>query len=139
LGNTGGHHIHAIEYILMAFSTAVAIVAILLAKKFYSDENWTTPRKMVNSMKTGYRVLTHKWYLDEVYYRVFVDPLFATSESFLWKITDIKIIDGLVNGTARMIFNIGDNIKRLQTGIVQNYALMMMFGIVLVLGYIIFK
>lgn len=139
MGKSGVHHIHAIEYGLMIFSTLVAIGAIFLAKKFYSDENWTTPRKLVNNLKTGYRVLTHKWYLDEIYYRVFVDPLFATSESFLWKITDIKIIDGIVNGTAKLIFEIGEVIKRIQNGVVQNYALTMLLGIVFVLGYILFK
>lgn len=139
MGRSGAHSIHLEEYILMAFSTLVAIGAILLAKKYYSDKNWTAPRKIVHNMKTMYKILVHKWYLDEIYYKVFVDPLFAASESLLWKITDTNIIDGLVNGTAKLIFSIGDKIKKIQSGLVQNYALMMMVGIVCILGYMILK
>lgn len=137
-GKTGGHHIHAIEYLLMAFSTAVAIGAILLAKKFYSDRTWATPRKLVSGNKGVYKILSNKWYLDEIYYKVFVDPIFAISESFLFKITDVKIIDGIVNGSAKLIYEIGELIKKIQNGVVQNYALTMFLGVVFVLAYILF-
>ena len=56
---------------------------------------------------------------------------------FLWKITDIKIIDGAVNGTASLIGIISKNIRKIQTGVAQFYALVMMLGIVIALFWII--
>ncbi len=60
------------------------------------------------------------------------------SDSFLWKITDVKIIDGIVNGTAKLILNIGDKLKYIQSGIAQNYAIIMRAGIILIIGWFIF-
>lgn len=139
LGNVEAHgEVHAIEYILMATSTCIAIIAIFLANKFYNkDANWTTPRKLVQSMSLPYRILDNKWYLDNFYYAVFVTPIFLASKDFLWKIFDVKMIDGTVNGSGKFTEVLGETLRKLQSGIAQNYALLMLFGIVLILTYLV--
>lgn len=137
LGKSEVHQVHAIEYILMAFSTLVAISAILLAKKYYSDPNWSTPRKLVKNFHGAYTFLMHKWYIDEVYYLGFVDPILQTSKSMLWKMMDVAIIDGIVNGSGRFTQFAGEQARKIQGGIVQNYALLMMLGIVVILAYML--
>lgn len=134
-----GHYSHTIEYGLMAFSTIVAIVAILLARRFYKlDENWATPRNLVKNMKSTYGLLKNKWFIDEVYFLGFVDPIVSSSRNFFWKIFDIQIVDGIVNGTARFIGNTSGQIRKLQSGIAQNYAILMFFGIISIMAYLIF-
>ncbi len=64
-------------------------------------------------------------------------PIVKGSEKVLWKITDNKLIDGMVNGTAALIGIISDNIRKIQTGIAQVYALVMIIGIAAALFWII--
>ncbi len=59
-------------------------------------------------------------------------------ESF-WKIFDVKIIDGIVNGTAQLFGWLGSIIRRLQTGLIGNYALMMALGIFVIVGYMVWR
>ena len=53
--------------------------------------------------KKLYNILLNKYYVDEIYESTVVKPIQKVSESFLWKFTDTKIIDGAVNGTAKLI------------------------------------
>jgi NADH-quinone oxidoreductase subunit L len=50
---------------------------------------------------------------------------------------DVRIIDGIVNGTATLIERLAQRLRRVQTGIVQNYAVMMLAGIVMLLIYMV--
>jgi NADH-quinone oxidoreductase subunit L len=81
--------------------------------------------------------LWNKYYVDEVYDATVINPIVNSSRSFLWKIFDNKIIDGLVNGLARSVGDVSSLIRKMQTGIVQSYALVMMIGILLALFWII--
>jgi NADH-quinone oxidoreductase subunit L len=127
-----GHEIHAIEYILMIVSTGIALFAIYFANKFYNDPEWTVPRELASSWKGIYRLLFNKYKLDEFYFASVVDPCLQTSRSFLWKVFDVKFIDGIVNGLATLSKELGGYARKIQTGIVQNYALIMTAGIILI-------
>ena len=84
-----------------------------------------------------YNLLWNKYFVDEVYDAAVVNPIVKGSESFLWKFTDSKIIDGTVNGTASIIGFISARIRKIQTGVAQIYAVVMMLGIVIALFWII--
>jgi NADH-quinone oxidoreductase subunit L len=138
MGKHAHGEVHPIEYYLMIFSTLVAVIAIFLANKFYNkDENWTTPRNLVASMKSSYTVLTNKWYLDNFYYSAFVTPIYRVSRNFLWKVFDVGVIDGTVNFSGKFTEVVGELLRRLQSGIAQNYALLMMFGIIVIIAYLV--
>lgn len=139
LGLTEGHEVHAIEYIMMAASTVIAIIAILLARSIYKqDENWSKAKSLTKNFGFAYKVLWNKWYLDNFYYKIFVTPIFKTSQDFLWKIFDVNIVDGAVNGTAFLTQTFGKGLRRMQSGVAQTYLAVMMLGIIILIGYLIF-
>ncbi len=131
-----GHEIHSIEYLFMFISVGLAALAIWLAHKFYSDEEWTVPRKLAASFKGVYNLLFNKYKLDEFYFATVVDPCIQTSRSFLWRMVDVKFIDGIVNGLAKSSAAIGEVVRRLQTGIAQNYAVLMTGGIIVIIFWL---
>jgi NADH-quinone oxidoreductase subunit L len=135
-GPVHAHPSHAVEYLFMAISVAVAGLAIFMAKKFYDDETWSTPRKLVNNFRPIYNMLLNKYRLDEIYHVAVIDPLVVTSRNFLFRIFDVKVIDGIVNGTAKLIEALGQGIRRMQTGVAQHYAIVMMLGIVFVIAWL---
>lgn len=126
-----------VEFLFMGISVAVALSAIYLAKKFYSDPNWTTPRKLAKKYKFVYRLLLDKYRLDNLYFYTIVDPIFLSSQNFFWKTFDVKLIDGLVNGSATFTAATGELVRKIQSGIVQNYAFLMICGIVAILGWLL--
>lgn len=136
MGQSTHHEIHSMEYILMAVSVAIALTGILTAKKWYSGK-WSIPIKLAKNFNGVYNLLFKKYKLDEFYFATVIDPVVKTSRSFLWKVFDVKVIDGIVNGLARFTAVAGDNIRKIQTGVVQNYAIMMMFGIVVIIAWLL--
>ncbi len=134
LGKSMGHEVHAIEYVLMAVATGLAFLSWFVAKKWYNtDETWATPRALVQKYPKIYNLLWEKWFLDQAYYKGFVDPIITTSRSFLWKIVDVNIVDGFVNGIAKLVELFGKLIRGLQSGITQSYAGLMVLGLILIL------
>jgi len=86
------------------------------------------------------RTVTNKYYVDALYDRAIVRPVHALSDTLLYRVVDVGIIDGLVNGVAAFVEGTGRNvIRRLQTGVVQTYALAMTAGMVAVIFYIVLR
>jgi NADH-quinone oxidoreductase subunit L len=76
-----------------------------------------------------YRFLLHKWYFDELYDRIFVQPARRLAVG-LWRVGDARIIDGLPNGAASLAAGAAAGAVRLQTGRVASYAFAMIIGLV---------
>ncbi len=131
-----GTHSHFEEYLLMVISVAGALGGISAAAYVYL-KNPSIAANTVEKFKLIYTTLWNKYYVDEVYDATVVNPIVNSSRSFLWKIFDNKIIDGLINGLARSVGDISALLRKMQTGIVQSYALVMMIGILLALFWII--
>ena len=134
---TYGSHSHFEEILLMVISVAGAAGSILFARYVYIKKQSIAVQTSKRFSK-GYNLLWNKYFVDEAYDKAVVNPILKTSDSFLWKIADNKIIDGLVNGTASLIDFISQRIRKIQTGVTQFYAVAMMIGIVLALFWIIF-
>jgi NADH-quinone oxidoreductase subunit L len=120
----------------MAISVAGALGGITAAAYVYLKRP-SIAANTVEKFKLIYTTLWNKYYVDEVYDATVINPIVNSSRSFLWKIFDNKIIDGLVNGLARSVGDVSSLIRKMQTGIVQSYALVMMIGILLALFWII--
>ncbi|HPD34520.1 MAG TPA: NADH-quinone oxidoreductase subunit L, partial [Candidatus Kapabacteria bacterium] len=128
---------HIGEYILMLVSIAIAVLGIWLAYRwYYYDTKWSVPRRLVTNFNTAFKILFNKYYLDEIYFRGIVDPIFATTQSFLWKFVDVKVIDGAINGTATLTTWLGSQVRKIQTGFAQGYAVYMVAGAVIILTYL---
>jgi NADH-quinone oxidoreductase subunit L len=131
----GSHHIEEWhEWLLMAAATLFAVISWQTARAWYrKDENWTPARNLVKKYPAIYRTLWEKWYLDQGYFKGIVDPVVKSSRSFFWKILDVSIIDGIVNGLGTLTKGLAGVVRRFQTGVVQVYAGLMILGIVLIL------
>ena len=117
----------------MVISSIVGIAGILVAWFIYRSK--APLNEPTNPL---HKLLANKYYIDEIYNAVFVQPIRGVSHYLFWRIMDVAIIDGLVNLTAFALRGIGGLIRRLQTGVVQAYVVSMVIGIIIFLGYYLF-
>ena len=128
------HHEASGNVILfMVISSVVGLAGIAFA--------WTRYRERVPSAEPTnalQKLVANKYYVDEIYNAIIVQPIKNASHYILWRIVDNGIIDGIVNGVALAIQIIGGTLRRLQSGLVQTYIVSMVVGIVLFLAYYLF-
>ena len=127
------HHAVSFEVTMMIVSLVIAGLGILLAYRLYI-KNPALPDRLAERYKAPYNALVNKYWVDEIYHGFLVGPLIRLSV-FLWRFFDDLIVDGIVNGVAALFRGGSEVFKRLQTGNVQNYALSILIGIVLMFGY----
>ena len=133
--HTGDHT--TIEIVLMTSSIIIAIAGILIARNLYAGGT-ERASALGKKFSGAYKLLWNKWYVDEIYQIAIVGPILAASRDFLWKIIDVRIVDGVVNGSARTVGATAEVLRRMQSGVAQNYALLMMVGIVVLIGIVLF-
>src|SRR5262245_14525632 len=88
---------HGLELTLMAGSSLVAVAGITIAIYFFL-RNRRAADRLADRFAGVYRVLLNKYYVDEIYDGVIVQPIRIVSENALWKVIDVRVIDGAVNG-----------------------------------------
>ncbi|MFI5252481.1 MAG: NADH-quinone oxidoreductase subunit L [Bacteroidota bacterium] len=126
------------EYILMALSVALAAGSIFAARTIYLKK----PAFAQNAAKRFsifYKILWNKYYVDEIYDAAVVNVIKNGSDKVLWKKFDIPVIDGAVNGVARLVDFGSGQIRRIQTGITQSYAMIFVLGIIVILGILLIR
>ena len=121
----------------MFVSIIIVLIGILIAHRFYI-RNPEIPKKLAQKFKTPYRIIFNKYYVDEFYSMVIVKPVINFA-LFLWKIVDVKIIDGTANGIASLTKFAGELFRSTETGYLRNYALSLTFGAILILIYFVFR
>jgi NADH-quinone oxidoreductase subunit L len=133
------HHLsHSTEWILMAVSSAIALGGIFLARHFYVTRP-DVPQRLAASASGVYKLLWNKWYLDDIYQAVLVNPLKFFSDRFLYRTVDVKGIDGLIDGSATVTGEISKGVRRLQTGVIQNYVTVFLLGILVIVGWLLWR
>ncbi|MCF6157002.1 MAG: NADH-quinone oxidoreductase subunit L [wastewater metagenome] len=125
------HHGEGNPYLMMVVSTAIALTGIFIAYQMYIKKP-ELPKKLAERFRFIYRVLLNKYYVDEIYTALFVNPTRKIAV-FFWKCVDIQIIDGSVNGIARSIGWFSSNLRYLQTGYVRNYAFYIVVGCIFII------
>ena len=116
---------HSTEYMLMGISVAIATIAILFAVSHYSKKP-----QLEDATGLG-KVLENKWYVDELYDTVIINPLNALA-GFFKNIVEKSGIDGFVNGIGRFVNYASRQIRLVQTGQVSGYILMMVVSFVVI-------
>ncbi len=114
---------HSTEFMLMGVSAAVSVIAILIALFKYSKKP-----ELGEPQGLG-KVLANKWYIDELYDAVVVNPLAALG-SFFKNVIEKSGVDGLVNGVGTFIQYSSRRLRLVQNGKVGTYILLMVFSIV---------
>jgi NADH-quinone oxidoreductase subunit L len=117
----------ALEWMLIAASVLAAGVGAFLAYLFYVLRP-ELPGRISSSASALYSILTSKYYVDEIYDAVIVHPIVVTAREFLWKVVDVLMIDGIVNGIGQTVRSLADGLRHMQTGYVRTYAGWILFG-----------
>jgi NADH-quinone oxidoreductase subunit L len=156
-----GHGGEGMEWLLMGVSVGVALVGLLLARSFYL-KNPALPERLMSRYRALYTTLLNKYWVDEIY-----DTLFVNRTKDLGRLLgsfDLGVVDGIVNGSAwltratasvsgfldywvvdfavrrsDLIYYLSYPLRRLQTGLVQNYAAFTIAGILVLVGYFFMK
>ncbi len=131
------HHNVGLELLLMGVSLAVAIAGLLLARRMYITEP-SRPDKIIEEWKGVHTLVYNKYWVDELYDFLFVNSIVNFSR-FLWKRFDDLVIDGIVNGVAEVTRWFGAGLRRVQSGLVKDYALSILFGVLLVVAYLVLR
>jgi NADH-quinone oxidoreductase subunit L len=154
----------SVEWLLTGISVAIALTGLLLARRFYfRDPEWSVPRRLVTGFPGVHRIVENKYYVDELYNATVIAGTLAFSRLLWW--IDANIIDGIVNGVRFLVvWPLGHGsstfdqyvidgavngvgwsarrssalLRRAQSGFVQNYALVMGGGIVLLAAVYLF-
>jgi NADH-quinone oxidoreductase subunit L len=150
----------SLEWILMGISVLAAFSGIGVAYYFYAV-NTEMPARLAESFKTAYTWLLNKYYVDEFYSKYVVGGVMKLKD--ILSLFDAGIIDGAVNGTAKLgkklsdfdgafdrivvdgavnavgdgVVSAGGVLRKLQTGLVQNYLIFAILGIALLLSFVL--
>jgi NADH-quinone oxidoreductase subunit L len=124
------------EWLLILISVAVSLCGIFIAYVFYLRSP-ATPHRLVARFPAVYRLLYRKYYVDEIYNAVFVNPMLKASDA-VYEHFDLRVIDGTINGTAGAAGFSGRALAYLQSGEVKDYALAILLGVVIFIGYLVF-
>jgi len=122
---------HYTEWLLAGVSIVYVGIMILVAWfRFLKKE----PEMREDMVQKSFlpSLLSHKYYIDELYDTLFVRPLLSLSKGF-HEIIEKKIIDKLVDGIGILVIRAGNTIRYLQTGHVGFYVFMMVAGIIAIL------
>jgi len=136
-GSEAGGHSTALEFVMMAISVVIALIGIGIAYLFYV-KNPALPKLAAEKWKRLYKLVYNKYYVDELYEILFINSL-KNLGTGLWKGFDEFVIDGTINGIAYFIGLLSGVMRKMQTGLVQNYAFSMILGGIVLAAYYIVR
>lgn len=120
---------HGAELFTTGVSTVIALIGIALGYILFIG----------NPLRALPKFLENKYYIDEIYDMVIVNPLKWISTNILWKGIDAGVVDGSVNGIARLVEFTGKGLRFLQPGFARLYAFFIFLGAVMIIGYFFYE
>ena len=124
------------EKVLMGVSVLVAASGWLLAYFLYCARP-ELPQKIADRLNGFYTAVLNKYYVDELYAKLFVKPLVDGSTTILWQGVDRKVIDDTVNNAADGARHVSDEVRHMQSGNLRSYAGWIAAGSAVVIAYMI--
>jgi len=145
-GLAKAHHVHLAEdawhFLIHSLTSPLgwvalftAITGIILAFIIYQFR-WIDVKQLTRDFKPIYLFLYNRWYFDFIYYSIFVYGYYKFSK-ILWSIGDKFLIDGIVDGSAKVSMGTGGILRLLQNGRINTYVLEIAIGIAIFLGIFI--
>ena len=131
-GSSAGHahspeEIRA-ERLLTAVSAVIALLGITIGWLVFK-------RRPLLQMP---RILENKYYVDEIYDTVIINPINVGSREGLWKLFDVGVIDGLLHAIGESVTETGRVVRHLQAGFVRGYAAIILLGALTVIGVFVY-
>jgi NADH-quinone oxidoreductase subunit L len=131
-----------IDGFLVGASVAVAVLGVIFAMRLFGfriplfgaevQPRPATVERWTDRLRPLYRGSSHKWWFDDLNDLLFVRIGGVVARSLWW--FDVHVIDGTVNGLGAITATSGREIRRIQTGRVQNYALGIALGLLVMAG-----
>jgi len=132
-GGEAAHLSIGLEAGLLTASSVIALLGMGVAYWFYVA-NRDVPANLALRFKSAFTLLANKYYVDEIYAAVFVKPGWALARFFARGI-DKAVIDGIIDGGARLVAQGGALLARLQSGYIRHYALAMFLAAIAIVAY----
>jgi NADH-quinone oxidoreductase subunit L len=130
------HHFGITSGFLMVLSALVAISGIVAAWQFYVRRP-ELPGRVKAKSGPVYSVLLNKYWVDELYAAVIVNPV-KTISGWLWRYVDDGVIDNFFNSSARLFRGVGSLLRPTQSGRTQTYLFTMIIGLLaLLVAYVV--
>ncbi len=117
---------------LMAFALLLALIAIGIAYRWYVSGK-QVPAEDGKQYGLG-KVIYNKYYIDEIYNAIFVQPVMFLSD-FFYSLIDNVFIDGIVTRTARITVVAGNQVRKLQSGYIGFYLMAMVLSMIAIFLY----
>jgi NADH-quinone oxidoreductase subunit L len=136
-GEVAMHIAPTTEWMLIGVSVLAGLLGIVVAYWFYIARP-EIPVNLAARFNGIYTLLWNKYYVDEIYSALFVEPGRRLA-MFLWQVVDMQVIDGFANGLGRGVAAASRVLRGMQTGYARAYALVMLIGTVVVIGWLILK
>ena len=150
---------------MATISTVLGLIAIALSWLLYGRKPMEAgQRDPLRTTGPIFTFLNRKWYWDELYEAVFIQPYKVLghflADTIDWKFwhdyvhdsiigdafrgwgqilsqpIDLGVVDGAVNGIAQLVGGSSQELRKVQTGYVRNYALAVVLGVVIILSYL---
>jgi len=133
-----GHVPLALEWGLIGLSSAIALGTVYYTWAVYSAQGLEYDAFLQTRLAGLYRTWQDKYYWDDFYENVVVETVIDGVGRKAFAAFDTNVVDGAVNGVARLAQKASALLRLTQTGVVQNYALSLVLGVVLVIGLMLF-
>ncbi|ALE16542.1 NADH-ubiquinone oxidoreductase chain L [Altererythrobacter epoxidivorans] len=131
------HAMHAVPY-SVKYAAFIVMVLGLVTAWFAYIRNTSIPGKFVEQFSIVHRFVYNKWYFDELYNVLFVKPAFWLGRQF-WQRGDVGLIDRFgPNGAAWVVQRGALVAKKVQSGYLYSYALIMLLGLVAAITWVLF-
>jgi NADH-quinone oxidoreductase subunit L len=124
------------EWLLMGISVLFSFAGLILAYVLYVSKPYL-PDKIAAKLNGFYEAVLNKYYVDEIYAKIFVKPLIDGSTRILWQGIDRKVIDDTVNNAADGARHVSDEVRHMQSGNIRSYAGWIASGAAVVIAYMI--
>ncbi len=117
--------------LLVYISLGAGLLGIALAYVFYVVSPGI-PARISDGLGAVYRLVSNKFYVDEIYDFLIVRPLLSSSKSVFWAM-DRLVVDGAVNGVAAQARSVGHVLRSWQSGSIRTYASWVVIGSVIIM------
>jgi NADH-quinone oxidoreductase subunit L len=125
---------HSTEWFLIGTAIVIAIAGIAIAWSQLKPDR-LVPKSQAQPSRGFARVLEHKYFVDEGYDKVVVNPTVGVSRNLLWRGVDAGLIDGLFGNGSAAVARFGGWVgAQFQSGQVGTYAWVLVVGVLAVLG-----
>jgi len=114
---------------------ATGIGGIALAYIFYVLAPGI-PDIIVSVFSIPYNWIYNKYYVDEFYDSAIISPTIDGSRNIMWRVFDVRGIDGIANGIATVAQGVGGILRKAQSGYIRNYAAWVVAGAIVVIVWV---